>query len=157
MLFELAHLSVVADLRLTDGREVVVKARPPADRIRGSVHVQRHLWSAGFPCPEPLAGPAPMGALTATTEAFVPWSLEEREICWAAGLWTRAYNTKKDALDGNRSALLEWVAGEATERLRLAGAQWEEPARRQLTRHCGLGCIAFPLRSDSRALRLTSE
>ena len=35
MLFEVAHLSVVAGLRLTDGREVVVKARPPADRIRG--------------------------------------------------------------------------------------------------------------------------
>jgi Phosphotransferase enzyme family len=283
MLFELAHLSVVAGLRLTDGREVVVKARPPADRIQGCVHVQRHLWAAGFPCPEPLAGPAPMGVLTATAEAFVPggmplepgpdspqlfaealavlirlappvalvptlepppawvwwdhdqpgtwplpddrdtdlnahpepawlenvgrrvrrrlaqcqappvvghadweapnlwwtdrhlhvvhdwdsivsrpeaaiagvaaavfpgfggpgtatleetatflrayeqacghrWSLEEREICWAAGLWTMAYNAKKDALDGNRSALLERVAGEATERLRLAGA-----------------------------------
>src|SRR5919106_5312188 len=71
MLFEVAHLSVVAGLRLTDGREVVVKARPPADRIRGCVHVQRHLWAAGFPCPEPLAGPAPMGVLTATAEAFV--------------------------------------------------------------------------------------
>jgi hypothetical protein len=72
MLFEIAHLSVVAGLRFADGREVVVKARPPADRIRGCVHVQRHLWAAGFPCPEPLAGPAPMGAPTATAEAFVP-------------------------------------------------------------------------------------
>jgi hypothetical protein len=282
MLFEIAHLSVVAGLRLTDGREVVVKARPPADRIRGCVHVQRHLWAAGFPCPEPLAGPAPMGALTATAEAFVPggmslepgpdsprlfaeglaelirlappvalvptlapppawvwwdhdqpgtwplpddrdtdlnahpepawlddvgrrvrrrlehcqappvighadweapnlwwidrhlhvvhdwdslvsrpeaaiagvaaavfpgfggpgtatleetaafllayeqardhrWSPEEREVCWAAGLWIRAYNAKKDALDRKSSALLERVASEAAERLRLAG------------------------------------
>lgn len=72
MLFEIAHLSVVAGLRLTDGREVVVKAHPPADRIQGCVSVQRHLWAAGFPYPEPLAGPIPMGALTATTEAFVP-------------------------------------------------------------------------------------
>src|SRR5215510_5785064 len=72
MLFEITHLTVVAGLRLTDGREVVVKARPPADRIRGCVYVQRHLWAAGFPCPEPLAGPAPMGALTATAEAFIP-------------------------------------------------------------------------------------
>lgn len=283
MLFEIAHLSVVAGLRLTDGREVVVKARPPADRIRGCVHVQRHLWAAGFPCPEPLAGPAPMGALTATAEAFVPggmslepgpdsprlfaealadlirlappvasvptlapppawvwwdhdqpgtwpfpddrdtdlnahpepawlddvgrrvrrrleqcqappvighadweapnlwwidrdlhvvhdwdsivsrpeaaivgvaaavfpgfggpgtatleetaafllayeqardhrWSPEEREVCWAAGLWIRAYNAKKDTLDGKSSALLERAASEAAERLWLAGA-----------------------------------
>jgi hypothetical protein len=281
-LFEITHLSIVAGLRLTDGREVVVKARPPAGRIQGCVYVQRHLWAAGFPCPEPLAGPTPMGALIATAEAFVPggmslapgpdsprlfaealaalirlalsvasvptlapppawvwwdhdqrgtwpfpddrdtdlnahsepswledvgrrvrrrlarcqappvvghadweapnlrwidrhlhvvhdwdsivsrpeaaivgvaaavfpgfggpgtatleetaafllayeqasdqrWSPEEREVCWAAGLWIRAYNAKKDALDSKSSALLEWVASEAAERLRLAG------------------------------------
>jgi hypothetical protein len=72
MLFEVAHLSIVAGLRLTDGREVVVKARPPADRIDGCTHVQRHLWAAGFPCLEPLAGPTPISVLTATAEAFVP-------------------------------------------------------------------------------------
>ena len=71
-LFEAAHLSIVAGLRLTDGREVVVKVRPPAGRIQGCVSVQRHLWAAGFPCPEPLAGPTPLGARTATAEAFVP-------------------------------------------------------------------------------------
>jgi hypothetical protein len=58
-LFEIAHLSIVTGLRLTDGREVVVKARPPADRIHGCVHVQRHLWAVGFPCPKPLAGLPP--------------------------------------------------------------------------------------------------
>jgi len=56
-LFESAHLSIVVGLRLTDGREVVVKVRPPADRIQGCVSVQRHLWAAGFPCPAPLVGP----------------------------------------------------------------------------------------------------
>ena len=50
------------------------------------------------------------------------WSREEREVCWAAGLWIRAYNAKKDALDGNGRALLERLASEAAERLRLAGA-----------------------------------
>jgi Phosphotransferase enzyme family len=283
MLFESAHLSIVVGLRLTDGREVVVKARPPADRIHGCVSVQRHLWAAGFPCPEPLAGPTPLGTVTATAEAFVPggmslepgpdsprlfaealaalirlappvasvptlapppawvwwdhdqagtwplpddrdtdlnthvepawleevgrrvrrrmaqcqaspvvghadweepnlrwidrhlhvvhdwdsivsrpeaaiagvaaavfpglggpgtatledtaaflrayeqasghrWSHAEREVCWAAGLWIRAYNTKKAALDGNGEGLLERLASEAAERLRLAGA-----------------------------------
>jgi Phosphotransferase enzyme family len=72
VLFEVAHLSIVTGLRLADGREVVVKARPPAARLHACVHVQRHLWTAGFPCPEPLAGPHPLGTLTATAEAFVP-------------------------------------------------------------------------------------
>jgi Phosphotransferase enzyme family len=282
-LFEIAHLSIVVGLRLTDGRKVVVKARPPADRIQGCVYVQRHLWAAGFPCPEPLAGPTPLGVLTATAEAFVPgglalapepdsprlcaealaalirlapsvaavptlapppawvwwdhdqpgtwplpddrdtdlnahaeptwledigrrvrhrlahcpaspavghadweepnlrwidrrlhvvhdwdsivsrpeaaiagvaaavfpgrggpgmatleetaaflqayeqarghrWSRADREVCWAAGLWIRAYNAKKDAVDGNGGVLLERLASEAAERLRLAGA-----------------------------------
>jgi Phosphotransferase enzyme family len=72
VLFEVAHLSIVTGLRLADGREVVVKARPPAARLQACVHVQRHLWAAGFPCPEPLAGPHPLGTLSATAEAFVP-------------------------------------------------------------------------------------
>ena len=72
MLFKAGHLSAVVGLRLADGREVVVKARPPAERLEACVRVQRHLWAAGFPCPEPLAGPAPLGALSATAEAFVP-------------------------------------------------------------------------------------
>jgi hypothetical protein len=72
VLFEVAHLSRVTGLRLTDGREVVVKVRPPADRLQACVHVQRHLWAVGFPCPEPLAGPQPLGTMTATAEAFVP-------------------------------------------------------------------------------------
>ena len=71
VLFEVVHLSHVNGLRLTDAREVVVKVRPPAERIQACVHVQRHLWTVGFPCPEPLAGPQPLGAMTATAEAFV--------------------------------------------------------------------------------------
>jgi hypothetical protein len=72
VLFEVTHPSLVTSLRLADGREVVVKARPPTDRIQACIHVQRHLWAAGFPCPEPLTGPHPLGTMTATAEAFVP-------------------------------------------------------------------------------------
>lgn len=72
VLFEVGHLSLVTGLRLADGREVIVKARPPADRIQACVYIQRHLWTADFPCPEPLAGPHPLGTMTATAEAFVP-------------------------------------------------------------------------------------
>jgi len=69
--FQQAHLSVVTGLRLADGRNVVIKARPAMARQRGCLDVQRHLWRAGFPCPQPLAGPAPLGALDAMAEAFV--------------------------------------------------------------------------------------
>ena len=58
-------------LRLADGREVVVKARPPAARLAGCVAVQAALAGAGFPCPRPLAGPAPLGPLAATAEELV--------------------------------------------------------------------------------------
>lgn len=72
LLFAAGALAEVVGLRLDDGREVVVKARRPAERIHGCVEVQRRLWERGFPCPEPLAGPAPLAdGLTATAEALV--------------------------------------------------------------------------------------
>ncbi len=72
MHFQRAHLSVVTGVLLADGRNVVIKARPAMARQRACMEVQRHLWQAGFPCPQPLAGPAPLGALAAMAEAFVP-------------------------------------------------------------------------------------
>ncbi|KMS87594.1 hypothetical protein ACZ91_30430 [Streptomyces regensis] len=77
-LFERAHLSTVMGLRLADGREVVVKARPLTPRRAGCLEVQRRMHQAGFPCPEPLAGPEPVGGqgplrgLVVTAEALVP-------------------------------------------------------------------------------------
>lgn len=77
-LFERAHLSTVMGLRLADGREVVVKARPFEHRLAGCLEVQRRMYQAGFPCPEPLAGPEPVdgqGPLRGqvfTAEALVP-------------------------------------------------------------------------------------
>lgn len=76
VLFEAGNLSQVIGLQLADGRAVVVKARPPADRILACVQVQHHLWAAGFPCPQPLAGPVPLGPLTATAEAWVPGGVQ---------------------------------------------------------------------------------
>lgn len=72
VLFESGHLSVVRGLELADGRRVVVKARPPDERIAACIEVQRQLHAGGFPCPEVLAGPAPLGALVATAEAYLP-------------------------------------------------------------------------------------
>jgi hypothetical protein len=72
VIFATGHLSEVVGLRLSDGREVVVKVRPNTRRIGGCVEVQRHLWESGFPCPMPLAGPAGFEGRTATAEEYVP-------------------------------------------------------------------------------------
>jgi hypothetical protein len=50
------------------------------------------------------------------------WSVDEWQVCWAAGLWIRAYNTKKETLDNDGGMLLERLASDVAERLRLAGA-----------------------------------
>ena len=71
-LFRSGHLSAVIGVRLADGREVVVKVRPALPRIAACVEVQRHMFDAGYPCPAPLAGPAPFGNGVATAEACVP-------------------------------------------------------------------------------------
>jgi hypothetical protein len=71
VIFKSGHLSTVLGLRLADAREVVVKVRPDSPRISGCVEVQRRLWESGFPCPRPLAGPAPLVAGIATAEEYV--------------------------------------------------------------------------------------
>lgn len=50
---------------------MVVKARPAARRLEGCARAQHHLWTAGYPCPRPLAGPQPMGGLAATAETLL--------------------------------------------------------------------------------------
>ena len=71
VLFHQGHLSQVMGLRLADGVAVVLKLRPPSERLTTCVLVQRHLWAAGFPCPKPLAGPAALGASSATAEVLI--------------------------------------------------------------------------------------
>ena len=71
-LFGTGNLSAVTGLRLADGREVVVKVRPSAPRLAGCAVVHRALWSAGFPCPEPLVDLQPLGGYAASAEALVP-------------------------------------------------------------------------------------
>jgi len=71
-LFESGHLASVHGLALADGRNVVIKVRPPQPRLLGTWQVQRHLYENGFPCPEPLAPPAPIAQdLVASAEALV--------------------------------------------------------------------------------------
>ncbi len=49
-------MSQVWGLRLDDGREVMVKARPDDGRVETCLAVQRGVVEAGLPCPQPLTG-----------------------------------------------------------------------------------------------------
>jgi hypothetical protein len=68
-LFRTGHLTRVIGTRLADGREVVVRVRPAAPRIPACTEVQRQLFESGYACPQPLAGPAPLGEHEATAES----------------------------------------------------------------------------------------
>jgi hypothetical protein len=73
-IFAVRHSSQVTGVVLDDGRRVVVKVRPASPRLQSCAYVQHHLWHAGFPCPEPLAGPVPFTIgdhLVASAEAAV--------------------------------------------------------------------------------------
>ncbi|HEV2372622.1 MAG TPA: phosphotransferase [Streptosporangiaceae bacterium] len=70
-LFRTGYLSEVVAVELTDGRCVVVKARPFDQRLAGCVAVQAALAKAGFPCPAPLTGLLREGGLAVTAETLV--------------------------------------------------------------------------------------
>ncbi|GAA4030820.1 hypothetical protein GCM10022247_64890 [Allokutzneria multivorans] len=71
-IFRSGHLSTVVGLRLADGREVVVKIRPASPRMAACIEIQRRMFLAGYPCPEPLTGAVPFGEDVATAESHVP-------------------------------------------------------------------------------------
>jgi Ser/Thr protein kinase RdoA (MazF antagonist) len=72
--FTEAGVATVFGLRLRDRRRVVVKvhrADTTCSRLEAGQIVQRHLAESGFPCPVPLAGPAPLGTSLATAESLL--------------------------------------------------------------------------------------
>ncbi|WP_431780703.1 phosphotransferase [Streptomyces chumphonensis] len=69
--FRSGRLSVVIGAALADGREVVIKVREPAARLEGCFAVQSLLHASGFPAPEPILAPTPLGGWTASVEALV--------------------------------------------------------------------------------------
>lgn len=66
------HLSMVAGLRLEDGRTVVVKARPGVERAAVCVAGQAALHAEGFPCPQPLSDVGAVEGLAVHLEEYVP-------------------------------------------------------------------------------------
>jgi hypothetical protein len=72
--------------------------------------------------------PAGGAASVAQTREFItsyqsattrPWGQSEIEEAWAAGLWVRLFNARKDAADGGGPRLAR-LEGEVNERLALA-------------------------------------
>ena len=75
VVFRSGRIDAVQGVGLDDGRSVVVKAyRRPVDlegrRVAGEA--QRALAAAGFPCPEPLAGPDEFRGLVLGVESMAP-------------------------------------------------------------------------------------
>ena len=68
-LFRAGHLTCVIGTRLADGREVVVRVRAAAPRLTACTEVQRRLSDSGYPYPQQLASPAPLGEHAASARA----------------------------------------------------------------------------------------
>jgi len=71
VLFEAGYLSQVVGLRLTDGRDVVVKVRAWHERLIGCGQVQHSLSVGGFPAPRLLVPPERLGQLGVSAEALI--------------------------------------------------------------------------------------
>ncbi len=74
-IFYTPGVGIVVGLRLTDGREVVVKVHRwnvTIDRPAAIQKVQAHAAQAGLPAPLPLVPPEPLAGGIATVEGFLP-------------------------------------------------------------------------------------
>jgi hypothetical protein len=72
VLFRVSHLSEVVGVRLTDGREVVVKRRvDESGRAGRCVTAQRLLAEQGFPCPMPLTDVVVGEGIAVHAERFI--------------------------------------------------------------------------------------
>lgn len=96
-----------------------VAARPEA-AIAGAAAVV-------FVASDAVGAAAPLGMTRRFLTAYErrrgrPWSTEEQQVCWAAGLWVLAYNAVQETLRGADGPHLARLAAEAEVRLRLAGA-----------------------------------
>lgn len=69
--FRRGHLSTVIGVELSSRATVVVKIRPPSDRLATCEAVRRILSERGFPCPEPFTGLEPFGEQVASAEGMV--------------------------------------------------------------------------------------
>ncbi len=88
--FGLQRLSAVHGVRLADGRAVVVKVRGAHPRQVACGIVHAVLWRGGIPCPQPLAGPAPLAEGTdvvLVTGAGGAARVDARQLAVSAETW----------------------------------------------------------------------
>lgn len=106
------------------------EGQPHAVHDWDSVIAQPEVAIAGFAAAVwPAAGAPDESATPAQTADFLAayqdaagarWTARDLEMAWAAGLWTRLFDAKKDAADGG-GPLLDRLASEKDERLARAG------------------------------------
>ncbi|WP_280347983.1 phosphotransferase [Nocardia neocaledoniensis] len=72
LLFTTHSISTVFGLRLTDGRAIVMKARPDDGRAAACVTAQAALAARGFPCARPLTPALREGHLAVHAEQYRP-------------------------------------------------------------------------------------
>jgi hypothetical protein len=72
VLFQVQQISMVFGLRLSGGRDVVVKARAEDGRAVSCVAAQARLAERGFACARPLTPVAGVGSLAVHAEEFRP-------------------------------------------------------------------------------------
>src|SRR5512147_1965587 len=71
IIFESGYSSAVFGIVLGEDRRVVVKVRPWHERLVSCWGVQRQMWEAGFPCPEPLGPPERHDSLAVSFERYL--------------------------------------------------------------------------------------
>jgi hypothetical protein len=109
-------------------------------RWSGSLPLVVHDWDSVIAAPEtaiaglaaavwPAAGAPGEAATVGQSAEFIAsyqeaaglwWTRHEAQDAWAAGLWVRLFNAKKDAAGGGGPQLVR-LAGEISDRLALAG------------------------------------
>jgi hypothetical protein len=72
IIFESGYSSAVFGVALADGRHIVVKVRLWHERLVSCWQVHRHMWKAGFSCPEPLGPPEKHDHLAVSFERYLP-------------------------------------------------------------------------------------
>lgn len=80
-LFYGASVGSTHGVQLEDGRDIVIKVRPPAETnpylsfdrntLESICRVMKWLTDTGYPCPKPILGPSPVGKGVATVEEFL--------------------------------------------------------------------------------------
>ena len=125
MLFESGYLSQALGVELDDGRRVVVKVRPWADRLVACAGVHAALFDAGFPCPQPLTGVNQLQEWAVSAEALVGDYDQLPSAPDSAGLFAQALAKLVDV-----AGLVPTDA--ATLQPSPPWADWDDPGRRVL-------------------------